>query len=677
MPVTRPADIVEAMTSPDWWARWFARGDWSKWHTFLRALFAIPPIANDRQIFLECTGREDWPTVRGTEAYAAVGRRGGKTRIMSTSAAWMAAFEVDWRAYLDPGEYAHVLLLAKDVTQAAVAFGYLASLFLDHPILRKMVRNDTADAITLSNRVIIRVASASFRGLRGYAIPVLIADELAFWFDGETSANPAEEILAAVRPAMLQFRGKGLLLAASSPYRRSGPLFQAYRTHHGKPSPILFWKAATSTMNPLADAGEIARAYDEDPQRAAAEFGGEFRTDVAAYIDREAIEAVTVFGRRELAPQSDRSYVSFTDPSGGSQDSFSLGIAYLDPDTGNAVLAALREVRAPFSPSQVIAEFAELLHRYRVSRVVGDRYGGEFPREQFRHNGIVYEIAEKAKSDLYKECLPLINSAKAELLDNPVLINQFAALERHTGRAGRDVIDHPLGGRDDICNAAAGALVLAAREAAPTLWRHSVIRNENVVAWPVRSIWLMATTAADETGVAVGIWALGANRYPLRRGLDAPFGPDVLLVDYAHEPLDQTLFPGLAQRLQELAAGTVEEVLYGGPVPVAMAAIGIICSRECMPHAMSAGLNLVADGTTMIEQNRDALLMACAAAIGVGKVKVSSLAEERATRLPLPLHLINPGAAPCAGVDMVLMAVGSILEGPARPREWSGISFAA
>jgi hypothetical protein len=677
MPVTdRPANIVEAMTAEQWWGKWFARGDWSKWHTFLRALFAIPPIASDHQIFAECTGREDWPTTRAVEAYATVGRRGGKTRIMSTIAVWMAAFEVDWREYLDPGEYAHILLLAKDTTQATVAFGYLASLFLDHPILRKMVRNDTADSLTLSNRVVIRIASASFRGLRGYAIPVLLADELGYWFDGEISANPAEEIIAAIKPAMLQFRGKGLLLAASSPYRRSGPLWQAYRAHYGKPSPTLLWRAATAVMNPLADADEIARAFDDDPQRAAAEYGGEFRTDVAAFVDREAVEAVTVLGRRELPPASNQSYVAFVDPSGGSQDAFTLAIAYLDPDTGIVVLAAVREIRAPFSPSQVIAEFAELCHRYRVSRVVGDRYGGEFPREQFRTHGIAYDISEKTKSDLYKDALPIVNSARVELLDNSTLIGQFAALERHAGRSGRDVIDHPPGGRDDLCNAVAGALVLAAQEAAPTLWRPSAIRNDNVIPWPVRALWLMASAAADQTGVSIGIWALGANRYPLREGRDSPFGPACLLVDYAHAPLDAGLFPGLAARMAELASGTVEGVYGGGQVPVGTA-IGIICSRECMPHALSAGLNLVADGTTMIEQNRDALLMGCAAAIGTGRVRISSIAEERSTHLPLPLYQVRPDAVSSATADMVLMAVGAVLEGNAQPREWRGISFAA
>jgi hypothetical protein len=45
-------------------------------------------------------------------------------------------------------------------------------------------------------------------------------------------------------------------------------------------------------------------------------------------------------------------------------------------------------------------------------------------------------------------------------LDNPRLLSQFRQFERRTGTA-KDVIDHPRGGHDDLCNSVAGALVLA------------------------------------------------------------------------------------------------------------------------------------------------------------------------------------------------------------------------
>ena len=68
----------------------------------------------------------------------------------------------------------------------------------------------------------------------------------------------------------------------------------------------------------------------------------------------------------------------------------------------------------------------------------------------------------KAKSDLYVAMLPLLNSRRVELLDHPRLLNQLIGLERRTARSGKDSIDHPPGGRDDVINACAGALMLAA-----------------------------------------------------------------------------------------------------------------------------------------------------------------------------------------------------------------------
>jgi hypothetical protein len=158
--------------------------------------------------------------------------------------------------------------------------------------------------------------------------------------------------------------------------------------------------------------------------------------------------------------------VSFVDPSGGSADSMTLAVAHRDKD-GRAILDAVRERRPPFSPAAVVDEFAGLLKSYRVGSVTGDHWGGEFVREPFRSHGIRYEVSEEPKSNLYRDLLPVLNSGKAELLDSPRLINQLTALERRTSRGGRDSIDHPPGGHDDLCNCVAGAIVLAGSRAGP------------------------------------------------------------------------------------------------------------------------------------------------------------------------------------------------------------------
>jgi hypothetical protein len=100
---------------------------------------------------------------------------------------------------------------------------------------------------------------------------------------------------------------------------------------------------------------------------------------------------------------------------------------------------------------------------YGCHAVTGDRYAGEWPRERFRAHGIEYNLAEKPKSEIYKDLLPLANSRRMDLLGKGVeatrMKNQMQALERRVGRGGRDSIDHPPNGHDDIINAAAGALV--------------------------------------------------------------------------------------------------------------------------------------------------------------------------------------------------------------------------
>jgi hypothetical protein len=107
------------------------------------------------------------------------------------------------------------------------------------------------------------------------------------------------------------------------------------------------------------------------------------------------------------------------------------------------------------SPHDVVAEFATLLKSYRVSKITGDRYAGEWPRERFREHGISYEPTQKPKSDLYRDMLPAINSRKLDLLDDARLLTQLIGLERRTARGGRDSIDHAPSVHDDPANAVA------------------------------------------------------------------------------------------------------------------------------------------------------------------------------------------------------------------------------
>jgi hypothetical protein len=124
----------------------------------------------------------------------------------------------------------------------------------------------------------------------------------------------------------------------------------------------------------------------------------------------------------------------------------------------------VREVRPPFSPEATVAEFAAVLEGYGVTHVIGDAFAGAWPAEAFARHGLAYTISPKTKTEIYRDVLPAINSGRVALLDHRRLLAQLAALERRPGASGRDAIDHPGRGHDDVANAAAGAILLSARK---------------------------------------------------------------------------------------------------------------------------------------------------------------------------------------------------------------------
>lgn len=447
---------------------------WDPWRSFWKAVYGLPMEPADVERFARHTGRTALPERQVREAWLIVGRRGGKSR-MAALAALHIGIRSDYSKTLAPGERAVIPVIAADQKQARRTLGYLkgmGKMAAFAPYVEEVLK----DSVQLRTGSEVSVGTASYRTTRGATFAGVVLDEVAFWQSDEGGANPDHEILAALRPGMATVPG-ALLLGLSTPYAAKGELYKAHTRYFGNDDPGgLAWNADTLSMNPDIDPAVIADAFADDAIAAASEWGQggsvSFRRDVEAFIDAEAIRAVTESGRRELLPLDSLRYVGFVDPSGGSQDSFTLAIAHADD--GRAVLDAVREIRPPFSPEDVVQEYAALLAAYRIREVTGDRYAGEWPRERFSVHGIRYVPSERTKSDIYRELLPAVNAAKVELLDVQRLHAQLVGLERRVARGGKDSVDHPPGGHDDLANAAAGALVLAGskRPGDESWWKH-------------------------------------------------------------------------------------------------------------------------------------------------------------------------------------------------------------
>lgn len=455
---------------------WFAGETWATWRVLDKAIFGEALTDAETETFQLLTGLDQAPTAPAGEVWLIMGRRSGKDVKAASICAYLATIgnlRFRFSDRLVRGERGVVQLLAADRDQARVCLGYLRA-FFKQPRLARLVEGETKNGLDLKNGLGVEITTSDQRRVRGRTVVAAVFDEVAFWQGDETD----EDVYDAVIPGMVTIP-QAMLLGISSPYARRGLLWKKFKDEFGKATPgVLIAKAPSWVMNPTLsrDKGLIAKAYANDPSKAAAEYGAEFRTDIEALLTAEAVEAITPAGLFERQPAAGTNYFAFVDPSGGSADSMTLAIAHRDADN-QALLDAVRERKPPFSPESVVDEFCTLLKAYGLSEVTGDRYAGEWAREPFRKKGITYKLSDRPKTDLYRDFLPIVNSGQVELLDHKRLQQQLVSLERRVTRGGRDSIDHPPGGNDDIANAVAGAIVCLGAARKPLIISDAVLER--------------------------------------------------------------------------------------------------------------------------------------------------------------------------------------------------------
>jgi hypothetical protein len=304
--------------------------------------------------------------------------------------------------------------------------------------------------------------------VRGRTFCLAVGDEIAFW-SGEDLANPASEVLNAIRPGLVTLGGP--LIGISTPFAKSGALWDIFERYYGQNDPrVLVWCAASRVMNPLIPEAVVRDALERDEAAARAEWLAEFRDDVSGLLTREALAAVVVKGRAADLPKlAEVDYLVFVDAASGSGgDSMTCALAHVEQGEDGrliAVIDAVREARPPFNPEKVVREFAMLARSYGAVRVWGDRFAKGFVDAAFARQGIEYVPSELTRSELYVAMLALINAKSVELPEHPRLVNQLVGLQRRLRSAGRELVDHPThgGAHDDLANSVAGAAVLVHR----------------------------------------------------------------------------------------------------------------------------------------------------------------------------------------------------------------------
>ena len=448
----------------------------------LKAIYGLPLDEEELTLWRLCTGREGYPGRPFAEATVIAGARAGKdSRIAAPIVVYEAVFGNHER-HLARGERGILPLVAQDQRATRIAFGYIKGYLTGSPLLRSMIADEPlAQEIALTNGLSLSCFPCTVKSLRGWSIPAGVMDELAF-FRLEGQADSDVEIQQSIRRGMIQFPGTRLV-KVSTPYMKSGILWDDFRRGYAQPDPdLLVWKASSVLMNPRLRAERLERERRLDPLRFAREYEGEFAEDLEAFLPSAWVDQAVQVGRHELPPREGVGYVAACDPSGGGADAFTLAIAHAEGEAGarrviqDVMKGWSRRGSASLDLEGVVREIAALCKRYRIAAVSGDRYAAGWVRERFRAEGLRYDDAQIKtaegdkyldKSAAYLEIEPLFAQGCIALLDHPQLARELKLLERRPRAGGKTLVDHPHGGHDDHANALALAAALCAAQGRP------------------------------------------------------------------------------------------------------------------------------------------------------------------------------------------------------------------
>ncbi|WP_298111469.1 hypothetical protein [Bradyrhizobium sp.] len=430
------------------------------WFCVAKLLSGEPLDEREAELFRRCTGRTKLPDGPVRALIFLSGRRSGKDRFMSAVAIYRAALAADWSQTLSQGEQGVVLLLGADKKQARILRSYCAGL-LQAPLLSSLVTRNTEERVEFRNGAVLEIATNDADLVRGRSAIAVLGTEACFWRTDGASASNDEEVVGAAEPGMAMIPDGGLLMMASSVHRRRGYMHRRWKELHGNDeADDICWLSPSSTMNPALPASVVEKALAKDPARARAEFLSIWREDVSDFIPMDVLESATDFGVRERPPQPSTRYFAFTDAAGGTgKDGFAICLGHRDKH-GAVILDVLRERAPRFVPADVVKEYADILRRYGIRSIKGDRYSSGWNANEWERNGIHYEPSDLTKSELFLSALPMLLSGQARLLDSEKLRLQFVGLERRVHSNGRESVgdDGRTGSHDDLANVCAGVL---------------------------------------------------------------------------------------------------------------------------------------------------------------------------------------------------------------------------
>lgn len=382
------------------------------------------------------------------------------------------------------GEHAFGAIVAPDLRLARQALRYVAGECERGLVLAMFgarVESSTADSLTIrraDGRVIVIETLPATRGgsaLRARWFFGALIDELAF-LRGEDFVVNADEIYNAISARLLP---EAQLLGFSTPWTRSGLLWDLYSANFRKPSAALVGHASTLIMRRGDRAAEMAveRERRRNARNFAREFLAQFSDSASVVFDGEDLDACIDRGVENRPPDPNGIYYQAIDI--GLRRDFSVAIAFHvelqeregAPPVRVLVIDAVRILKPGLFTRVTLDEvekaFVALAKRYKVRRVFGDLHYADALSPRFKDRGLKFEevsMSPKAQEERVAALAARIASRTVRLVDDKDLIQQLREIREFKRSGGLSQYGAPetKNAHDD----AVDCLLIAAEQAA-------------------------------------------------------------------------------------------------------------------------------------------------------------------------------------------------------------------
>jgi hypothetical protein len=448
------------------------------------------------------------------ELVALIGRRSGKSYITC----FIALYEIIFgghAAHVKDGQEFVIPYIAQDLSTARVNMRTIALLAKEVPFLAATLVDEKPNFLKFANNLTVQIEPPRIKTGRGWAMPIIIMDEVGFWATSDEAADPDYEVQRAVSPSTFQFPHRKMLII-SSPYTEVGLLWEYYKAGTdgrklakddlSKPQykDSLVLRSSTAAMeNPTMKGfmrSQMEKEQARDPEGFVREYLARFVKTVSSFILGSDVDKCTQKEHKELSPQEVLSegwipsFVATMDPA-FKQDEFAFTIMHND-HKGQIVQDVLKtwtpnkKLGLEINPETVMAEIARECKRWDISIIYSDQYQLEALQQIALRHGLVvikYDFTARSKARMYGSLNTLLRTGTIKLLNHHKIYQQLTRLTMKRSAQNTIQISAPEGEHDDVATVVAMAADLAIQfrpsqqkelKKEPTLWEQGLAQIE-------------------------------------------------------------------------------------------------------------------------------------------------------------------------------------------------------